>query len=879
MPARPTLRVPDLSAIDWERWLGVRGAAVLGGVVLALAGLFFFRYSIEHGLIPPWLRIVIGSAVGIGCLFGSERFVRARHAALADALAGAGMVILYGAFWAARSLYALIGPMAAFTGMIATTAAGTALAWRHASLVIALLGLAGGFATPLLLASRIENPIGLFAYLLLLDVGVLVLAIRRRWPLLAIASLVATVLYQLLFVGWQMGPERIALALAILGVFALVFAAAGRMAPAEQRSEYLLTQAGGALFPFGFAFYFAANARLDVSLAAVAVLLVPLALAAGWVAQQQQRAWVATSAAAGGVAVVAAWTFLQPQGPRVAWETAAVAVALAGAHHVFVERRGSIAAAASPAALLAAFGQGIVLLVAPQQHPGVPLWPWLAGWLALAALLMRHAVRTQRGPLMPAAAFGVAIGLDRFMALRAGETMGAIAIEGAIAAAIATAIAFQVAAIGLARSSLRSWAEHAAGVFAVVFALALSTPLVARGLDAWILLAASLVLGILVALVATRLALGVWLLAAVGVTAFVHASSTFGVATTASVPLLAPLLLQVAAVLLFTAWPLATGRPLVRDRLALYASALAGPAFFPSILRLFEQRFGDAAIGVVPVALGAFSLIAAHRYQHVLGADAVARRRALVWHLGVAIGFASAAIPLQLDREWITVAWALEGLGLVWLWGRLDHPGLKWTATALFVAVTVRLVANPELLDYHPRGGWPVLNWLLYTYLIPAVALLVAATRLAATEVTRARDFERPLYVRSLPVASIVAGVGGLLVIFAWINLAILDAFAQGSALRLPSDHQPARDLTQSIAWAVYGLALLAVGVRKSNRALRWASLVLVMATVAKVFLHDLGELRDLYRVASLLGLALSLIIVSLAYQRFVLGRVTEQTQ
>jgi uncharacterized membrane protein len=41
--------------------------------------------------------------------------------------------------------------------------------------------------------------------------------------------------------------------------------------------------------------------------------------------------------------------------------------------------------------------------------------------------------------------------------------------------------------------------------------------------------------------------------------------------------------------------------------------------------------------------------------------------------------------------------------------------------------------------------------------------------------------------------------------------------------------------------------------------------------TIAKVFLHDVGELGDLYRVASLLGLAVSLILVSLAYQRFVL--------
>jgi uncharacterized membrane protein len=39
---------------------------------------------------------------------------------------------------------------------------------------------------------------------------------------------------------------------------------------------------------------------------------------------------------------------------------------------------------------------------------------------------------------------------------------------------------------------------------------------------------------------------------------------------------------------------------------------------------------------------------------------------------------------------------------------------------------------------------------------------------------------------------------------------------------------------------------------------------------VVKVFLYDLGKLEDLYRVASLLGLAVSLILVSLAYQRFV---------
>ena len=547
-PTRPvavspsTHHLPDLSAIDWERWLGVRGAAVLGGAVLALAGLFFFRYSIEHELIPPWLRIVIGGAVGIACLAGSERFVRARHAGLADALAGAGMVILYGAFWAARSLYALIGPATAFAGMIATTVAGTALAWRHASLVIALFGLAGGFATPLLLASRIENPIGLFAYLLLLDLGVLLLAMRRGWPQLAVASLVATLGYQVLFVGWQMGTDQVGLALAIVAVFGLAFAASGRFAPDDARGEYRVAQAGGALFPFAFAFYFAANARLDVGLVSVALLLVPLVLAATWVAQEQRRSWIAIGAAAAGVAVVAAWVFLRPVDSRVAWETVAVATALAGAQHLFLERRPGAAATASLAALLAAAGHGLVLLMAPQQHPAVPLWPWLAGWLALAALLLRHATRIQSGPLMPATALGVAVGLGQFANLRArdGETA---AIGATIAAAIAVAIVAQGVAMRMARSPLRNWAEHAAGVVALIFALFLSTPPVTSGLAAWIPLGASIGLGVLAAIVATRQAHGAWLLAAMGVTAAVHMHWAFGPAASASIASPLPLLL------------------------------------------------------------------------------------------------------------------------------------------------------------------------------------------------------------------------------------------------------------------------------------------------------------------------------------------------
>ena len=71
----------------------------------------------------------------------------------------------------------------------------------------------------------------------------------------------------------------------------------------------------------------------------------------------------------------------------------------------------------------------------------------------------------------------------------------------------------------------------------------------------------------------------------------------------------------------------------------------------------------------------------------------------------------------------------------------------------------------------------------------------------------------------------------------------------------------------------MYALVLLALGMRRQQSGLRWASLVLLVIVIGKLFLFDLSELQGLYRVASFLGLAVSLLLVSFAYQRFVFRR------
>jgi len=421
----------------------------------------------------------------------------------------------------------------------------------------------------------------------------------------------------------------------------------------------------------------------------------------------------------------------------------------------------------------------------------------------------------------------------------------------------------------------RKSADHGAALSAALLSLSLLASPMILGLRAPIAMAAPLLFGVLILLAATRLGEGEWAVLAVAFTALVqsywayaspYAAGTPGDATTG-------MLLALATVLVVTAWPFIAGTRLAATRWIWRSAAIAAPLGFIPIKHLWTIAHGRSAIGVVPAALGACALAAAFLTRRVRSLPDASRRTALVGFSAAAICFLSIAIPLQLHKTWITVGWALEGLGLVALWRRLDHAGLKWFGLAHLGAAAFQLIPSAALLATYPRSGTPIVNWLLYTYLVPAAAMFGAARLLSDDEVDRAKPFEHELYARGHAVGAIAASLGGVLTVFVWINLAIADWFAEGPELTLRFGRAPARDLTVSIAWAIYALMLLGFGMARKRIGLRWVSLGFLLVTIGKVFLYDLGELRDLYRVLSLVGLALSLLLVSVLYQRFVFRR------
>ena len=171
---------PPAPAFDWEGLVGVKLFSAIAGIALVLAAVFFLRYSMESGWLQPPVRVTIGVVVAVGLLVVCELKAARRYPVTANALDAAAIAILFSTFFAAHALWNLIPATVTFALLALVTALAVLLSIRRESLFIAVLGLLGGFATPALLSTGENRPIPLFAYLMLLNIGLAWVAYRRR---------------------------------------------------------------------------------------------------------------------------------------------------------------------------------------------------------------------------------------------------------------------------------------------------------------------------------------------------------------------------------------------------------------------------------------------------------------------------------------------------------------------------------------------------------------------------------------------------------------------------------------------------------------------------------------------------------------------------
>ena len=158
---------------------------------------------------------------------------------------------------------------------------------------------------------------------------------------------------------------------------------------------------------------------------------------------------------------------------------------------------------------------------------------------------------------------------------------------------------------------------------------------------------------------------------------------------------------------------------------------MAGPPQFFLIHRFVSAVYPNRVMGLLPAAFAIPGLLSLVVVLKNIPAENKSRMAQLAWFGGVALFFITLIFPIQFDRQWITIGWALEGTALLWLFHRVPHPGLRLTGVGLLTAAFVRLAFNPAVFDYHPRAATPIFNWYLYAYGIVTICLF-AGTKLLA---------------------------------------------------------------------------------------------------------------------------------------------------
>lgn len=218
---------PRRDGTTLERDLASRWLVWVGGVALALGGIFLVKFGVEHSVLGPTGRVLAGGALGLALLLGSE-WLRRHSAPVLDqrlgqkadyvpaALAGGGLIACYASLLTAHELYGLLGPQLTF-GLLALTALlGLALALVQGPL-LAVLGLLGGYLVPVLVDTGHQSQAGLLGYVGLISLAALALQCRVKRAWLWWGTLLAHFAWYLL--SWRIPPVQTSLLAGYLLLF------------------------------------------------------------------------------------------------------------------------------------------------------------------------------------------------------------------------------------------------------------------------------------------------------------------------------------------------------------------------------------------------------------------------------------------------------------------------------------------------------------------------------------------------------------------------------------------------------------------------------------------------------------------------------------
>ena len=796
-----------------ESTIGARWAVWVGGIALALGGIFMVKYSIESGLLSPGVRLALAALFGLALIAAGEVIRRRaapvlnsafQNAMIPGVLTAAGVVALFGSTYAAHAIYEFIGPATAFILLALISLATLGLSLLHGQ-ALAGLGLLASMATPALIASTAPRPWTLFGYLVLTWLATLLASRLRRWLIAPSLANGLLSLWPLLYITFSPVVDLAPVTLSMLAMIGgTIFLWPGRYpvseavkedattAPAEDMPQRVSSGMEWAAFlarqPLGMTLT-AAIGALTVSLCIVGFSLrygYPIVDATFMFA-----AIVAAVAAFGAGRLHAAWATILSALVAVVGTSGILTNWIAG-----IESTTDGTASLQSTVLYEVLGLGALFVVigafflrrfAQAEKPYAALWS-----LVMAAT-----------PLAIATISFVNFGnwtLDWLHGLYG--------------------IGLALVLIGLAEWQDRSDGEG----------LKLPTNILAAG-----------------SFVAAVFALH---------TLAHHATAT--------------ILLPVLGIAYLLAGRLRNWPVLPWTMVAALVITMGRIAWQPTIVDPSELGttpvFNMLLAGYgIPAALAVFAAFITRHSPNLRLRNALQALACFLVLLTIAIlvrhamngGVLNDAAPTLGEQSIYTLLAIGASATLMALDLSAASPVFRYGGMALGV-ISVAMILTLHLLGLNPfmtgesTGRIPLFNLLLLAYLLPAAAYgglaLFARNR------------------RPFPYVSMLAAATAVMA-FAWATLSVR-RFWQGEYIPFWNGFIQGELYSYSVVWLLIGIALLGLGARFEARSLRIASAVLVFIAVVKAFLMDMANLEGFLRALSFIGLGAVLIGIGLFYQK-----------
>jgi uncharacterized membrane protein len=802
-----------------ESTIGARWAVWVGGIALALGGIFMVKYSIESGLLSPGVRLALAALFGLALIAAGEVVRRRaapvlnnafRNAMIPGVLTAAGVVGLFGSTYAAHAIYEFIGPTTAFILLALISLATLGLSLLHGQ-ALAGLGLLASMVTPALIASTAPRPSVLFGYLVLTWLATLLASRLRRW-------LIAPSLANGLLSFWPL--------------LYIAFSPVVNLAPVTLS---MLAMIGGTIFLWPGHYPVSEAVNKDTATALPGDM--PKQVSAG-------TEWMAFLAR-------------QPLGMTLTAAIGALAVSLCLINYSLRHGYPIVDATfmfAAIVAAVAAFGAGrlhaawatiLSALVAVVGTSGV-LTNWIAGTEPTATDGTASLQNTVLCEVLGLGALFVLIGAVFLRRFAKAEKPYA-ALWSLVMAATPLAIA-TVSFVNFGSWTL-DWLHGLYGIGLALVLIALAEWQHRRDGEA-------------LNLPTNILAAGSFAAAAFALHTLAHHA-------------LATILLPALGIAYLLAGRLRNWPVLPWTMVAALVIAMGRIAWQPTIVDPSELGttpvFNMLLAGYgIPAGLAVLAAFITRHSPSLRLRNALQALACFLVLLTIAIlvrhatngGVLNDAAPTLGEQSIYTLLAIGASATLMALDLSAASPVFRYGAMALgaisvFMILTLHLIGLNPFMTGESTGHIPFFNLLLLAYLLPATAYGGLALF--------ARNRRPPPYVAMLAVAAAVMA-------FAWATLSAR-RFWQGEYIPFWNGFIQGELYSYSVVWLLIGIALLGLGARFEARSLRIASAVLVFIAVVKAFLIDMANLEGFLRALSFIGLGAVLIGIGLFYQKILTAR------